>query len=796
MPIADGAGQPDTCYHCGDPADMGISAHDKLFCCEGCRTVYEILQENQLDDYYTYEKTPGIKRQNSEDYLYLENETISDQLLDFKSDDYAKVTFFAPGIHCSSCIWLLENLHKLNPGVLSSRVHFVNKQVAVTFNPSALSLRDIACLMSDIGYPPLVTYEGTVKQYKSALTSTFIKLGVAAFCFGNIMLLSFPEYLGFHPSLEFQEVFTWLNFLLAVPVITYCGSDYITSAYKSLSRGHINLDVPISLGMLVLFVRSSWEVFSGIGPGFFDSLSGFVFFLLIGKWFQGKTYESLSFDRDFKSYFPLAVLKDTESGQYPAPVADLREGDHIFIRNNEILPVDAELLSTSASIDFSFVTGEEIPVIKQKGDLVYAGGRQKGPGASFKVLNAVSQGYLTSLWSENTDSKKDKTDYEQIIDKTGRYFTWVVLAIAIVTAIAWFFISPSKIWETVTAVLIVACPCALALSVPFTYGNILRVAGRNGLYLKSADVIEDFNNTRAIVFDKTGTLTDTEGGSVSFHHTGNIRPDMGLIKAMVKSSVHPLSRKVFQFLNNVGQSTITGQFAELPGLGLELEQDGKLIKLGTADFTGVPPIEEANSGACVYVSVDGHQAGHFIVRATYREGVGGMIQKLNKDYSLAVVSGDNDNEKPVLQKLFPENTPMHFNYGPAEKMAFVEEAEKERPVLMLGDGLNDAGALKSARVGLAVSNDLASFSPACKGIISGDKLGFLDVFISFFKGGKIIIAISFAISFLYNLLGVGFAVTGNLTPVFAAILMPVSSITVVAFATIAVNMLARMKKLK
>ena len=783
------------CYHCGEVCDENILSDDKIFCCTGCKTVYELLYDHNLSDYYQYESSPGTKNVEKSEYLYLDNAKITEQLLDYSSENFSKITFYIPDIHCSSCIWLLENLEQLDKGIINSRVQFVKKKLEISFNPLKTNLRKIAEILSGIGYPPLISYEGKAKEKSDSLSSVYIKLGVAAFCFGNIMLLSFPEYLGFHPSFEFQEFFTFLNLILSIPVAFYSGSGYLKAAFKSVSNGYLNLDVPISLGILTLFFRSSYEVLTGVGPGFFDSLSGFIFFLLIGKWFQEKTYESLSFERDFKSYFPLAVLQNTPDGQFPVPVADLKPGDSIFIRNNEIIPVDAELQSMMANIDFSFVTGEEVPVVKNKGDLIYAGGRQKGAGIQLKVLKPVSQGYLTNLWNSGSEIKNNGLSFEKTIDKAGKYFTWVVLSIAVITAIGWAFISPGRIWEIVTSVLIVACPCALALSIPFTHGNVLRLAGKNGLYLKSSEIIERFNKVTAIVFDKTGTLTNTRGGTVVYKGK-NDSSTLKIIKAMARISVHPYSKKIVEHLKDIPDINLSGKIEEYPGMGILLYEEGSNYRLGSASFTHSNHLNVSGKGTNVFFSGNDQYLGHFEIKAEYREGIGRMMLKLHQKFSLFLLSGDNNAEEQALREHFPHWEDIRFNFGPDEKMKFVDTLQKKTPVIMIGDGLNDAGALKRSQIGLAVSNDLSSFSPACDGIISGDKLYTLDSMVSFIGSSQTIITISFAISFLYNLIGIGFAITGKLTPIFAAVLMPLSSITVVFFATSAVLLMAKHNKLK
>ena len=371
-----------SCYHCGEECQDEIKAHEKSFCCTGCKTVFEILTENGLDDYYDYESNPGLtmKLRDSQKYLFLENEEIAETLLDFSEKDIARVTLYIPSIHCSSCIWLLENLYKLHPAVLESRVNFMRREASVTFNKEQLSLKELSYLLDNLGYGPLISWDSKNRKKKKKIFGPLqMKLGIAGFCFGNIMLLSFPEYFGFEiADGGFKTFFSYLNLLLALPVLLYSSVDYLRSAYKGLRQKMVNIDVPIALGIIALFTRSSYEVLASVGPGYFDSFTGLIFFLLIGRWFQDKTYENLSFERDYKSYFPLAISKVTGEDSEVVPIQDLKNGDIVKVRNNEIIPADCILISPKTDIDYSFVTGEETPVRKEKGEVIFAGGRQKG----------------------------------------------------------------------------------------------------------------------------------------------------------------------------------------------------------------------------------------------------------------------------------------------------------------------------------------------------------------------------------------------------------------------------------
>lgn len=290
------------CFHCGNECkDDLISFDDKHFCCSGCKTVYQILDKSNLCTYYILEASPGLSPNlnfgNRFDYLD-DPQTIS-KLIDFRDDNITSITFYIPQMHCSSCIWLLENLFKLNNSIKNSRVDFLKKKLNVHFNHNEITLKKIVLLITSLGYEPQILLESFEEKPEPHLNKKlYYKIGIAGFCFGNVMLLSFPEYLSIDLSeVFFRKLFGYLNLILALPVFLYSASGYFISAVQGLRKKIINLDVPISLGILALFIRSSYEVLSFTGAGYFDSLTGLVFFLLIGKFLQEKTYDTLNFDR-------------------------------------------------------------------------------------------------------------------------------------------------------------------------------------------------------------------------------------------------------------------------------------------------------------------------------------------------------------------------------------------------------------------------------------------------------------------------------------------------------------------
>ena len=782
------------CFHCGLIIEKKeeIVFDQKSFCCNGCKTVYEIFSLNGLTDYYNFEKAPGATPQDIKGkYDFLENEAIVNRLLDFKEEHTHIISLYIPHIHCSSCIWILENLHRLCPGISSSQVNFHEKKARIIFNPEVVSLTQIVYLLNSIGYEPYISLDNYDSQKKNVDRSLIYKLGVAFFCFGNIMLLSFPEYFEVEEYWldNYRGFFRWLIFALALPSFIYAASGYYVSAFKSIRAGMLNIDIPIALGLVVMFIRSTVDIVFGYGSGFFDSLAGLVFFMLLGRLFQQKTYNFLSFERDFKSYFPIAVTKIVGGQEIAIPVYDVVMGDRLLIRNSELIPVDGILMSDTTSVDYSFVTGEAEPITKKSGDKIYAGGRQMGPVVEMQVLSSVSQSYLTQLWSNEVFAKKDNRSYKTLTDTISRYFTPVLLLIAVVSFSIWIFIDTTTAFNVFTAVLIVACPCALALSAPFTVGNVLRIMGNRKLYLKNATVIEQMAKVDTIVFDKTGTITTNKKSEITYQGEYIDNKERVFIKSLLRGSNHPLSRRLYEFLP-ASQLLPVDDFKEVTGKGIQGTVDGFYIRIGSAAFVGEEPDTVLQTN--VHISINRNYQGKYVFDNQYRDGLGDLFAQLGKGYELKILSGDNEGEREVLQSLLPKGTELIFNQKPEQKLAYIEQLQQQgKNVMMVGDGLNDAGALAQSNVGISISENVNVFSPACDGILDASQFKKLGWFLKFSKNTITTIKLSFTLSLLYNVVGLSFAVTGKLQPLTAAIIMPLSTITIVSFVTLMSNYFAR-----
>jgi Cu+-exporting ATPase len=786
------------CFHCGNEIVLKdeIVFDDKRFCCNGCKTVYEIFSTNDLSCYYDFQSAPGATPQDIKGkYDFLANESIVDKLLEFNEDKTNIVSLYIPHIHCSSCIWILENLQKLQLGINTSQVNFPEKKVRINYNPEKTSLQEIVALLCSIGYEPYISLENFDEGKKKVDRSLIYKIGVAFFCFGNIMLLSFPEYFEVNEFWidQYRDFFRWLIFVLALPAFIYSASGYYVAAWKSIKQGMLNMEIPIALGIVVMFIRSTIDIAFNFGQGFFDSMCGLIFFMLLGKLFQQKTYDFLSFERDYKSYFPIAITKVLPNGEEEAvQVYEIKKGDRLLIRNQELIPVDGILISQKASIDYSFVTGEAVPIAKKSGDKIFAGGKQIGKVIEMEVLFSVSQSYLTQLWSNDVFQKRVEQKHKSITDKISRYFTPALLLLSVVSFLYWVFIDVATAFNVFTAILIVACPCALALTAPFTMGNVLRIMGNRKLYLKNAIVIEQLAKVDSIVFDKTGTITTNKKTSIIYEGDPLNELELKLLNNTLRGSNHPLSRRLYDFIP-AQEKMEPLRFEEIIGKGIYAEFKEGTIKLGSSQFLQHMS-ENTHKKTKVHVEINGVYKGSYVFNNQYRKGLEQLFENLAKNYNLIVLSGDNDGERQILEKMLPSHTTLVFNQKPEQKLEFIKKLQEEdKNVMMIGDGLNDAGALAQSNVGISISENVNVFSPACDGILDATQFENIDFFLNYSKNAMRTIYMSFGLSLLYNVVGLTYAVTGNLLPIVAAIIMPLSTITIVSFVTIMSNVFAKRK---
>lgn len=763
--------------------------------------MYALLQEHHLCAYYQGDEPVGTTQRNRDRLAYaiLDDPAVASRFIEYSDARRLRVRFALPTMHCASCVWLLERLPHLQSGVISSEVDLQRKSITIDADPRTTNVRSLAELLRSVGYDPLVHVEGTevgqLQQRKEATRGLYLRIGVAGFAMGNIMMFSIAQYLahgaqGVEIDPVLLQVFTWLSIAMSLPVLLYSASPWMRSAVVALRNRTLNLDVPVALGITTLFVRSVIDIASGAGEGFLDSFAGLVFFLLIGRVFQQKAFDAVTFDRTVRSFFPLSVRKQSSMGDEIVAIESLRVGDTIMIRNGEVIPADAVLMSPVGYIDYAFVTGESVPVEHVRGAVIYAGGKVVGTGIELTVTKPVSQGYLASLW-ERSSARTARDGYRQHSDRFGRWFVWSVLAIAVLGFVAWLP-DLTMALNVFTAVVIIACPCALTLASPITLGTAMGILGRNKMYAKNIGVLRELDNVRSVVFDKTGTLTSSQPSVV--YHGEPLRPDeLRAVQSVAAHSTHPISRGLAAGCRAVDDAR---DVEEVPGQGISGVSGSHHVAIGSNEFMEQLGLCAAGSDHInlTRVALNNRIVGEVIAQTVVRDGVTELIDELRmQGMQCRLLTGDSDRDRELLTKSFQQDE-MTFRATPADKVAQLEQLRHDNSVLMIGDGLNDMSAMAVADVSIAVTENTSTLAPASDMIIPATHVHRIGSLIRYARALRGVITAALWFTMIYNVCALTIAITGNLTPVITAIMMPVSSLLVIGISVGGAHVFARRMK--
>lgn len=764
--------------------------------------MYLILQETDVCDLELMASLGIVQPKGkfkSDKWDYLDEPSIAEKLISFQNNKQVHITFILPNMHCASCIWLLEHLGRVNKAVIHSKVDFEKKEISLVYNPALAKLSEMAAVLDYIGYPPAISYAAKNEdELKSHHKTTILRLGIAGFCFSNIMMLSFPDYLSVDGVDEklLLNAFNYISIILSLPVVFFSAAPFFIQAWKGLRQKFLNIDAPIALAILITFLRSLYEIGTATGTGYLDSMSGIVFFMLLGRWFQDKTQERLSFELDYKSFFPISALVVNNNQKKYTPIDEIKTNDLLLIKNHELIPADGVLTKGKGWIDYSFVTGEKDPVEVSEGELVFSGGKQMGTNIEMEVTKPIASSHLTRLWNNDVfHNQKNKST--SFIHPLSNYFSSILFSIALVTAIYWEINDPSITWKAFTSILIVACPCSLLITATFTFGNLMYIFSKKGLYLKNANVIERLAKANTIVFDKTGTLSTSSNSKITYFGKELSISDVEALKAVTMQSSHPLSKALATWdkWNSIQERPLVSEFSEIMGKGIEARCNEKEIKLGKSNYVSSNWFSTAltNLGSTVHLSIDGMYKGRFTLEQEYRSGAFSMIEKVRTLVGkVHILSGDNKGEENFLKKSTQEKATLNFNKSPEDKLQYIEQLQAEgKEVIMIGDGLNDAGALQQSDIGLAVADNSNYFTPACDGILDGKSVAQMDKLIELARSGKKIIAAGFTLSILYNVVGILYAAQGALSPMIAAILMPASTISIIILTAIGTRWAAK-----
>lgn len=727
-------------------------------------------------------------------YNFFDEKKVSDKITDYKQKNISCIHFFIPTIHCGSCVFSLETLPKYNKYILYSFVDINYKKIWITYDNRKIKISELAFILDNIGFSPSTNLESIEEKKEEKLNNILFnrrilgKIVISFFCFGNIMLLAIPEYIGSLEDLWYinnRNFFRFTMLTLSIPIVILSFNDYIKSAFLELKKFIININIPISIGIIVLFFWSSYEIFFDISQGYFDSLSGFYLFLLISRLFHTYTHDKIfSFNKkSYKSFYPVLITKvSNQKKEEKVFLSSIKKNDLILIRNEEIIPVDSILVKGRALLDNSFITGESYLIKKNIGEKIYAGSKHKGEILQLKVLKEMDHSYLSILWKKNKSKKRLKKEKSNLIlNKYSKYFTLLILSISIFSGLYWFIKGNIRnIFQSTFSVLIITCPCSIVLSSPLIFGNIIKFLSKKGFYVKNIFTMEKMSYITTLVFDKTGTLTDPNKEKLIFFGKINYN-EKKMIASLLRNSNHPLSQKILKTLS-INNFFLIKNFLEIPGKGLKCTINNFSVKIGSPKFLGM---KFKNEKTVVAVSIKEKLLGYFIFGNFYRKKIKNIFKKL-KNYKIVILSGDNNKlEKKYLKSIFSNSLKILFNQNPEEKSSYIKKLQKNgEKVMMFGDGINDCAALNQSDIGVAVSDQPTNFFPNCDVFLQSKNIDKIYYFLKISKISRKLVITNLIISLLYNIIGIIFAVSGKLSPFLSAILMPISSFTVIIFSVL------------
>lgn len=783
-----------SCFHCNEPVVTGdqfttiINGQAQPMCCPGCQAVSQAIIDAGLTSYYQFRSEPG-QRQSAlvpEQLSHYSAYDLPEVQQDFvhKQGDIDTTSLSIDGITCAACAWLIE--HKLKPvnGVTNVLVNSTTQRAMVSWDNHIIKLSEILQLISQIGYQAApYQVDEQEKQSKADSRKFLLRLGLAGFATMQVMMFALALYTGYFTDLdvEFRDYFRWVSLIFAAPVVLYSAQPFYFSALRSLLSGKLNMDVSVSIAIGGAFIASCVATIQGTGEVYFESVSMFTFFLLLGRYFEQTARQKASVSSsNLHKLIPLTahLFNDGETTEIAAK--RLRIGDIILVKPGEVIAADAIIVSGKSSINEAMLTGEQMPIIKQVNDTVYAGTINVEQPLQLNVIALGQDQLVAEIIRLQEFASNNKPAIALIADRLARYFSATILSIALLTYIVWSFISPDDAFWVTLSVLVATCPCALALATPTAVTCATAIFTRLGIITRKAGVFEKLTQINHVVFDKTGTLTcghlSIGEVIVDTHHTK--QQVLALAAAIEQGSLHPIAQAFTPYYNN--QYLVTDVDHHV-GEGISAKIDGQLIKIGKRDFVTTTPLAAApQNSQVIYLSINNELVAQIELLDQLRDDSKRTVDALaQNNIALSIASGDNSGHVEYLaQKLGIAD--VHSGLSPQGKLSLINQLQQTKQVAMFGDGINDAPVLAGANLSVAMGSGSAIAKNSADLILLGDHLSRFNDAITVAKQAQHIIHQNLLWAFAYNVIILPLAVTGHVAPYIAAIGMSVSSLIVVS----------------
>jgi Cu2+-exporting ATPase len=785
-----------SCAHCGLPVPSAERAAlgEVSFCCSGCRTAYAIINQAGLGTYYTQraQAAPAAEGVRASARSYAEYDHPEFRARHVRSGaDGAHLELFLTGIHCTACIWLVERLARVVEGVHSARFELGRSALEIVFDPARVSPSAIARGLAGLGYPPHPSAEGQHRAERDREKALVTRLGIAFALAGNVMLMALALYCGAAQDAQYAALFRWGSLLLAIPSVFYCGSVFLRGAVAALRTRTPHMDLPVSIGILAGFTRSAWNTLTARGEVYFDSIAVLIFLLLVGRWLQQRHHRGATRALELIAALAPATARaiDGESWQ-EVPIAALAPSALLLVFPNERIPADGVVLEGESSVDTSWLTGESLPEEVRPGSRVYAGTQNASASLKIRVEVAGTETRLARLMQSVEQAQSERAPIVRLADRVAGYFVLVALALSAITFALWWWLDSSQALDHAVALLVVTCPCALGMATPLTVNAALRRAARAGIFFKGGEFLEALAHPGTIAFDKTGTLTEGKLALVAYYGEQDAK---AFLRAAEKASAHPIARALVAAFADAPELALE-RSEERPGAGVIARIAGREVRVGSAELVSPDrPLSEpwrselehqAKQGRpTVLAALDGEVVALAAFSDPLRADASESLERLREyGYRPAVLSGDRPEVVSNMLKQLGKLSDARGGLSPEEKLDWVNQARKSGPVFMVGDGVNDAAAMAAADVAIAVHGGAEASLVAADTFTTLPGVGKVLEAVEGARRTLSVIRRGIAFSLAYNVLGVGLCMAGLISPLLAAVLMPLSSLTVVTIA--------------